>query len=219
LGETEAVDWSVAWRDRIVAHTVGRLTVTPPWLAESFDSAQTVVIEPGMAFGTGDHETTRGALRLLQQEVRPGFVVADLGAGSAVLAIAAAKLGASRVFAVEYDADALPNAECNVLANDVATVVHCFEGDAFVLLPLLAPLDLIVANILSSVLAELLPAMRRALRPGGRAILAGILCEEERVLREALAAGGWRVIAADVEGEWWSVTVEASPAAQATRRR
>ena len=94
--------------------------------------------------------------------------VADLGAGSAVLAIAAAKLGARPVTAVELDPDAIGNATENVERNGVSGVVHVIEGDALLLLPLLAPVDVILANIVSSVHLELLPAMSGALSPGGR---------------------------------------------------
>lgn len=204
---TDPVDWAVHWRDQLQAHTVGRLTIVPPWLASAHDASSAIVIEPGMAFGTGDHPTTRGAARLLQAVVHPGLVVADLGTGSAVLAIVAARLGASSVFAIEYDADAIANAEENVRRNSVEHVVHVFEGDATVLLPLVAPVDVIVANIISSVLVELLPAMRAALRPGGRAVLAGILAEERAIMLEAVAADGWRVEAEDTEEAWWSVTI------------
>ncbi|MEO6444804.1 MAG: 50S ribosomal protein L11 methyltransferase [Gemmatimonadaceae bacterium] len=203
----EPIDWSVHWRDKLHAHTLGRLTIAPIWLASAHDPARTIVIDPGMAFGTGDHPTTRGATRLLQDVVRPGLVVADLGAGSAVLSIAAAKLGASRVFAVEYDGDAISNAEDNVARNGVEDVVHVFEGDAGVLLPLVAPVDVIVANIISSVLVELLPAMHAALRPAGAAILSGILVDERDAMLEAFNRDQWRVVRDDVEDVWWSVSI------------
>ena len=97
VSELPEVDWSEAWRVGIRAHELGTLTVVPPWLAEGRDAARTIVIEPEMAFGTGEHETTRCVVRLMQGAIRAGDTVADLGAGSAVLAIAAAKLGATRV--------------------------------------------------------------------------------------------------------------------------
>lgn len=207
IGASEATDWSTAWRDKLQAHDLGSIVIAPPWLAEGLDPARTVIIEPEMAFGTGDHPTTRGAVRLLQRQMAPGIVVADLGAGSAVLSIAAAKLGASSVFAVEYDHDAIGNAEFNLRANGVEGVINVFEGDANVLLPLIAPVDLIVANILSSVLVELLPSMRQALRDGGRAIMAGILVEEKPAMLEALSADSWIIMDEDVEDVWWSITV------------
>ncbi|MGQ0649560.1 MAG: 50S ribosomal protein L11 methyltransferase [Gemmatimonadaceae bacterium] len=207
VGQSDDTDWSVAWRDRLAAHDLGAITIAPPWLTEGLDPARTVVIDPGMAFGTGDHPTTRSAARLLQRLMSPGLVVADLGSGSGVLAIIAAKLGASRVFALEYDGDAIANAEANVRRNQVEGIVHVFEGDAGVLLPLVAPVDLIAANIISSVLVELLPAMHGALTPNGLAVLSGILVDERPSMLEALDADGWLVREDDVEDVWWSVTI------------
>jgi ribosomal protein L11 methyltransferase len=205
--EAPDVDWTSAWRAGIRAHTVGFLTVTPPWLAEPFLPARRIVIDPAMAFGTGDHATTRGVLRLMQDVVRPGDVVADLGAGSAVLAIAAARLGASRVAAIESDPDAIGNAEANVLANAVSGVVTVIEGDAALLLPLVAPVRVVLANIISSVILALLPVIRRSLTADGEAIFSGILEAEREAMVAALAANGYRVVAEYSEGGWWSVRV------------
>ncbi|MEP6779172.1 MAG: 50S ribosomal protein L11 methyltransferase, partial [Gemmatimonadaceae bacterium] len=157
------IDWSEAWKSRIVAHQLGPLTVAPPWLAHEHDAANCIVIDPGMAFGTGDHATTRGVIRLMPNVLKRGDVVADLGAGSAILAIAAAKLGASRVYAIELDSDSIANAEENTHRNHVANSVHIFEGDAASLLPLVAPVRLVLANIISSVLIELMPLIAGAL--------------------------------------------------------
>jgi ribosomal protein L11 methyltransferase len=203
-----AVDWSVAWRESIVAHAAGALTVAPPWLADGLDPASTIVIEPAMAFGTGDHPTTRGVLRLMQRVIRTGDSVADLGAGSAVLAIAAAKLGAARAAAVEMDHDAISNAEENVARNGAAGVVRVIGGDAAVFLPLLAPVRVVLANIISSVLIELLPLFRASLADDGVAILSGILDEEREKMLAEFAAKKWRVLEEDAEGQWWSVTIE-----------
>ena len=201
------IDWSVEWKARIVAHDLGPLVVTPPWLHVDRDPAATIVIDPGMAFGTGDHPTTRGVVRLLPSVMRAGDIVADLGAGSAVLAIAAAKLGAARVYAIELDGEAIPDAEANVVRNGVAQLVHVFEGDAGVLLPLVAPVRVVLANIISSVLLELLPLIRQALTSDGAAILSGILLEEREGMLVALESAGWTVVAEDAEGLWWSVSI------------
>ena len=201
------VDWTEAWKTRITSHRLGALTVTPPWLAGGLDPATTIIIEPGMAFGTGEHPTTRGVVRLLPRYLRPGAVVADLGAGSAVLAIAAAKLGAMRVYAVELDGDAIPDAEKNVQQNGVAEQVHVFEADAGAVLPLVAPVDVVLANIISSVLIELMPLIDESLTPGGTAILSGILREERATMLEVLAAHGWTVLEEDEEDIWWSVSI------------
>jgi ribosomal protein L11 methyltransferase len=160
-----------------------------------------------MAFGTGEHPTTRGVVRLLPRVVRPGMLVADLGAGSAILSIAAVKLGAARAVAVELDPEAIGNAEENVERNGVAAQATVIEGDAGVILPLLAPVDLVIANIISSVVLALLPTIAAALPAGGPAILSGILLEERPVVSEALARAGWSVEAEDVEEAWWSALI------------
>jgi ribosomal protein L11 methyltransferase len=200
------VDWSEQWKQALGVQRLGTLTVAPPWLADDLDPVYTVVIDPGMAFGTGDHATTRGVIRLLQKVVRHGDVVADLGAGSAVLAIAAAKLGAARVAAIELDPDAIGNAMENVARNDVEDRVSVIEGDAAALLPLVAPVNLITANIISSVLVELLPVLHAALALNGHAILSGILLSERDMMLSALSTT-WRVVDEDNEDAWWSTTL------------
>jgi ribosomal protein L11 methyltransferase len=205
---TAPVDWSVAWRDHAKLVTLGTLTIAPPWLADGLDPDRAIVIDPGMAFGTGDHASTRGAVMLLQGVLRPGVTVADLGSGSAVLSIAAAKLGASRVWAIEVDPEAQGNAEANVARNDVAGVVHLLEGDASVLLPAVAPVDLITANIISAVIKQLMPAMAAALSPGGFAVLAGILDSEKDEMIDCLRGTGWTIRNTFVEEEWWSALVQ-----------
>lgn len=208
VSELAEVDWSTAWRARIGAHELGALAIVPPWLAEGRDLTRTVVIEPEMAFGTGEHETTRCVVRLMAGVIRYGDTVADLGAGSAVLAIAAAKLGATRVAAIEMDADAIPNAEQNVVRNGVGDRVTVLEGDAAILLPLVAPVRVVLANILSSVISALLPAIGASLATGGAAILSGILvAERAEMIATIAAAGGWTLEREVSEGEWWAAVI------------
>jgi ribosomal protein L11 methyltransferase len=206
ISSAPAADYST-WRASVSAHELGALVICPPWLAAEFDPAFTVIVDPAMAFGTGEHATTRGVVRLMQGVIRVGDVVADLGAGSAVLSIAAAKLGASRVAAIELDHDAIENAEENVRANDVADRVEVIEGDAGLLLPLLAPVRVILANIISSVLIPLLPLFRESLMADGQVILSGILLEERDAMVSALAAGSWAIEREDAEDVWWSVQI------------
>ena len=201
------VDWSEEWKHGIHEQVLDRLTVVPPWLVDGHDLGRTIVIDPGMAFGTGEHATTRGVIRLMQRIVRAGDSVADLGTGSAVLAIAAAKLGARHVAAIELDHDAISNAEENVRRNDVGAVVTVIEGDAATLLPLVAPVRVITANIISSALLELMPIMAMTLEPGGSAILSGILDEERPMMLRALHDSGWVIDAEDREDIWWSAAI------------
>lgn len=200
------VDYS-QWRASVSSHRVGELVIAPPWLSDQSDPRRTIIVDPAMAFGTGEHASTRGVMRLMQGVVRPGDVVADLGAGSAVLSIAAAKLGAARVAAIEIDHDSIGNAEENVLANKVEERVEVIEGDATTLLPLLAPVRVVLANIISSVLIPLLPLIRASLAKGGQAIIAGILCEEREAMVSALNADGWAIQREDTEDVWWSVQI------------
>ena len=200
---TQPQSWN-EWRARVCAHRLGTLTIAPPWLAENLDPDRAVIIEPAMAFGTGEHATTRGVIRLMQTIPLEGLTIADLGAGSAILSIAAAKLGARRVVAIEIDPDATTNAAENVRANGVGDRVHFIEGDATTLLPLIAPVDVILANILSSVLVGLLAVMRDSLAADGNAILSGILREERAMMLDAIEEKGWRLLKEDYEDEWWS---------------
>jgi ribosomal protein L11 methyltransferase len=195
------------WRASVSAHRVGELVVAPPWLAAETDPRRTIIVDPAMAFGTGEHASTRGVMRLMQGVIRAGDIVADLGAGSAVLSIAAAKLGAARVAAIELDYDSIGNAEDNVRANGVGERVEIIEGDAAILLPLLAPVRVVLANIISSVLIPLLPTIRASLGSNGQAILAGILCEERAAMMNALEADGWSIQREDTEDAWWSVQI------------
>jgi ribosomal protein L11 methyltransferase len=124
-----------------------------------------------------------------------------------VLSIAAAKLGAARVAAIELDHDAIENAEENVAANAVSDRVEVIEGDASTLLPLLAPVRIILANIVSSVLIPLLPLMRSSLTADGQAILSGILIEERDTFTAALNTHGWTIEREITEDVWWTVQI------------
>jgi ribosomal protein L11 methyltransferase len=210
-----AEDWLAIWRRGLKPRRVGdRLIVAPSWSTpDSVDGVIPVIIDPQMAFGTGEHASTRGVLRLLQRQIRPGDVVLDVGTGSAILAIAAALLGAASAHGVENDADALINARENVTTNGVADRVTLEEVivDTAWLESRAAAFDLILANVLSGVLRPLLPAFRTALRPAGGLILAGILQSEADGMLSAAADAGLEFIAEDREDEWWSALFRRPP--------
>ncbi len=206
IADAPDTDYS-QWRASVSAHEVGDLVIAPPWLAGDLDPARTVIIDPAMAFGTGEHPTTRGAMRLMHGVIRPGDVVADLGAGSAVLSVAAIKLGAARAAAVEIDHDAIGNAEENVRVNGVSDRVEVIEGDAATILPLLAPVRVVVANIISSAIIALLPVMKSSLGSAGQVIISGILLEERDGMRSALNRGAWTIEREDTEDVWWSAQI------------
>ena len=202
-------DWLSIWRAGLGPRRVGpRIIVSPTWSAPNAGPRDIVIrIDPQMAFGTGEHASTRGVLRLMQRVVGPGTRLLDIGTGSAIIAIAGARLGAAHVVAVESDAEALPNAQENVAANRVAdrvSLVHALVDDAFLAAYGGGAFDAITANVLSGVLQPLLPALHRALVTDGWAILAGILVEEGDAMRDAAANSGFHVEAVDVEEQWWS---------------
>jgi ribosomal protein L11 methyltransferase len=202
----EPVDWSTRWRAGLGARRIGRLTVVPSWVEPPGDpDSPTVVLDPESAFGSGEHGSTRAALTLLERHLQPGDHVLDLGSGSGILAIAAAKLGASRAVGIENDAEAIPVARRNADRNGVAGVVEFVEGDAGDLGPLLGPADLLLSNILRSVNTGLLPAVVVALRPGGLAVFSGMEELEAGEFRGALAAAGLEPRDEAVDADWWAV--------------
>lgn len=205
----ENEDWARKWKDGLAPRRVtDRLVVKPTWTEWEAEPGQIVLdVDPQMAFGTGEHATTRGCLRLLDSVVREGDRVLDVGSGSAILAIAAVRLGAREAVAVEYDPDANLNARENVEQNGVVGRVEIVEAMADPpLLREMGRFDLLLANILSSVIRPLLPAFRESLggSSDGRLIVSGILrTEHADVVRDAEAAG-FRVERVDEEEEWWS---------------
>lgn len=204
------IDWAARWPVGVGVQRLGPIAVAPPWrAAEIAGAACPVVIDPGTAFGTGEHETTRGVLHLLPTVIRTDDLVMDVGTGSGILAIAAALLGARRVAAIESDPQAIGNAESNVAANGVADRVTVLDGDARVIVPLLVPPrpNVILANIVSSVIVDLLPTFRDALAPGGRVVVSGILVEERDAACAELARTGWMVDTEYAEGAWWSSVI------------
>lgn len=204
----EDADWIREWRRGLDARRVGRrLVVTPSWITPAAGPEDVVItIDPQMAFGTGEHATTRGVLRLMEARVAPGGRVLDVGTGSGILAIAAARLGAAHALGVESDADALINAAENVVANGVGGRVELLHGlvDVPFLESRAGHFQLILANVLSSVLLPLLPAFHTALTPGGYLVLSGILQAEAEMMQAAATAAGLEAVQEDREEEWWT---------------
>ncbi len=201
----EALDWTTRWRDGLGARAFGRLTVVPSWVERLAGEGPTVVLDPESAFGSGEHGSTRAALTLLERHLRPGDRVLDLGSGSGILAIAAAKLGAAGAVGIENEAEANPVARRNAERNGVGATVEFIEGDAGDLAPLLGPADLLLSNILRTVNTILLPAIIGALRPGGLAIFSGMETTEAAAFRPVLAAAGLIERDEAEDAGWWGV--------------
>lgn len=189
VAEVAARDWVAATQAQFEPIEIGqRLRITPSWHrarppARSRAERVDIVLDPGLAFGTGSHPTTRMCLEWLERELVAGASVIDYGCGSGILAIAAARLGAGAVTAIDIDPQALRSTLDNAAANAVTVTVR--SGDD----PPGAPAQVVLANILANPLRLLAPALERLVAPGGSLILAGLLA---RQVEEVSAA--YRVI-------------------------
>ncbi len=202
LRRVKEENWAEAWKEYFRPAAVGRLLIAPPWEKVRPAPGQKVVeIDPGMAFGTGNHPSTRLSLLLLQEAIRGGETVYDIGTGTGILAVGAAKLGAARVKAVDIDPTAVAEARMNVKRNKVEDRVEVREGNLVDKLEIGA--DLVVANIVAAVILALLPQLPPLLNPGGRVILSGIIADRAGEVKDALLRNGL-ICQKEVQEECWT---------------
>ena len=203
----EEEDWEHAWKQHFHVLHVGKGIVVVPTWREYRPKEHEIVIEldPGMAFGTGHHPTTRMCLELLEELVRPGVDVLDFGCGSGILSITAAKLGVGSVLGLEIDSVAVVAAEANVRRNGVADCVRVVRGtlphpevpaDSY---------DVALANISSRVISDLAGDLVAAVRAGGTLIVSGILLEGEAQVTQHLKAEGAEILRSRADGDWVSL--------------
>ncbi len=224
----EEEDWANAWKQYYsILRVGGRTMVVPSWLRYEEQPGEVVLrLDPGMAFGTGLHPTTQLCLRLLETHARPGQRTLDLGTGSGILAIAAARLGAGPILALDNDPVAVRVAAENVINNGVADVVQVAEGSLGAGATMghwlsgdfgeggeaprpaggegqaLGQFELIAANLIARVLVILAADLAAALAPGGLLISSGIIDSREAEVVAAFEAAGLRQLERHVEGEW-----------------
>jgi ribosomal protein L11 methyltransferase len=193
--------WTENWRSHFAPVCIGRrLAVVPPWQPAAYPDRLTLVINPGGAFGTGRHETTWLCLEALEEHVRPGLRVADVGTGSGILAVTAAKLGAEKVLAIDVDPAAVDATRENAAANGVATRIDAMEAavppsDG-------VPYDVVVANIYADTLIALCATLDEMTAERGVLVLSGIEATRSGEVEAAFAQRGFGLAEKRVRGEW-----------------
>jgi ribosomal protein L11 methyltransferase len=201
-GEVDEDDWSTAWKKYYKPVKVSdRITVAPSW--EDYEAGpdeQIIRLDPGMAFGTGTHPTTILCIRALEKMIRGGEKVIDVGCGTGVLSIAAAKLGAKEVLAVDLDQVAVESAAFNAEINRVSDRVNVRKND--LLRQLDGTYDLIVANILAEVIVTFADQVAERLKPNGIYITSGIISKKAEVVKDALEEAGLPVMETFNEDDW-----------------
>ena len=207
----EEKDWAHAWKENYHPFRVGkRIWIRPSWYEDDQtpegDSAPQdailLVMDPGMAFGTGLHPTTQTCLVALEESVRAGDSVLDVGTGTGILAIAAVKLGAESITAVDTDDLAVKAAKENARLNEVGETISAWQGDLSSVPA--GQWDIVVVNILAPVIINLLETgnLLAYVKPGGRLILSGIIDVQQAGVEEAVQASGGTVIDRLQRGDW-----------------
>jgi ribosomal protein L11 methyltransferase len=204
-------DWTDAWKANYVPQRIGRVVIVPSWIDEPYGRDEVALhLDPGMAFGTGLHPTTRGCLTLLQEISPMPPVVLDVGSGSGILALAALRLGAEH--AVCYDTDplaveaTLANAAANGLAGRVTAQLGSLPPK-----PPAEPYPLVLANLVAAVLIDLAAALVAHTAPGGTLLASGIIDRRAGEVLAALTAAGFVVDRRLDDGEWLSLRLSALP--------
>ncbi|OUM95991.1 MAG: ribosomal protein L11 methyltransferase [Thermobacillus sp. ZCTH02-B1] len=212
-------DWAEAWKRYFKPLRVtDRLTIRPIWEPYEPGPGEIVIdLDPGMAFGTGTHATTALSLKALDRAIRGGEEVIDVGTGSGILAIGAAKLGARSVLALDLDPVAVASARANAALNGLEDRIDVRESDLLGALkaggtndhrPLNVspPVDVIVANILAEIILRFMDDVYAALKPGGLYIASGIYVNKEQDVRRGLEAAGFEILDRDEREDWIAFT-------------
>lgn len=206
--EVQDDDWATAWKKYYHPVRITRyLTVKPSWsdYQASQQDEKVISLDPGRAFGTGTHPTTRLCLQAMEMIMRGNETVYDVGTGSGVLSIAAKLLGAAKVEAFDVDDDAIAAAQENFDLNPIAKSIAARPND--LLEGIKQPVDLIVANILSDVLVPMIPQAKSLLNKNGRLVMSGIIDDKLPLIQKTLAANDFKVNQVLTYGEWRGVIV------------
>ncbi len=202
LVEVAEEDWADSWKQYYKPVQISeRIVIAPTWEKTTLNAAQLLIeLDPGMAFGTGTHPTTVLSILALEQVLTGGEQVIDVGAGTGVLSIAAAKLGADSVLAIDLDPVAVASASQNIVLNQVSEQVTVRAGN--LLHGETQVVDVIVANILAEVIMQFTDDVQRLLKPGGYFIASGIIESKAGAVKKQIEASGMKIIERKQEKDW-----------------
>lgn len=201
----DEADWAEAWKAHYHPVRIGRrILIRPAWIEViPSDDDLMISLDPGMAFGTGTHPTTQLCLEALEILINPKQKVLDLGCGSGILSIAAAKLGAASIFAVDIDPIAVKSTLENAEVNGVASLIEAKEGSLQTVLATGQQFDFVVVNILAKIILGMCEqGLGETVRPGGQAIFSGIIEEQIDEVKAALMRTGLEVREQRQQGDW-----------------
>lgn len=203
--DCEEYDWTVEWKKFFKPLEVGeKFVIVPSWEEYKADKDKIILeIDPGMAFGTGSHETTAICLKLLEEVDLKDKVVADVGTGSGILAIACAKLHAKHVLALDIDPLSIKTAKENIVVNDCVDKIEVMESD--LLSTSKDNFDLIIANILPDVIINLIPDAYEKLNEKGLILVSGIILEKKDLIIKELKQHGFSIVKDLDMGEWTGI--------------
>ncbi len=198
----ENEDWSESWKKSFKPIRLGEhIVICPGWLEyEKQPDDKVIEIDPGMAFGTGTHETTGMCAALIEKYVQPGQRVIDIGTGSGILAIVAAHMGAKEVLATDLDAVAVRVAAENAVLNGFGDKIDCRCGDLLDVVDVSG--DVVIANIIADVILMLAKPVRERIVPNGVFICSGIAIDRREDVRRALLENDYEILDEPVKGEW-----------------
>jgi ribosomal protein L11 methyltransferase len=213
--DIEEQDWAEAWKEHYRPIPIGRrLLIQPAWLSPPAGQRIPLVLDPGMAFGTGAHPSTQLVLAILEDVLRPGQTVLDLGCGSGILSVAAARLGAASTLALDIDPQAVHIARENIRRNGVAATVDVERGSLEALQHRTPPFqaDVILANILAPTLEQLITdGLGEVLAPAGRLVLSGILEHQTESLATHAARFGLDRVEVRAIADWRALVLTRRP--------
>ncbi len=206
---TKEEDWANNWKQYYKPFRVGdHIVIKPTW--ETFEDLRSddlmIEIDPGMAFGCGTHETTSMCIELLQTYLKPAEHVIDVGCGSGILSIVAAKLGAKSVVAIDVDKAAVKVTNENIELNGISDIVTVFHGDLLQNTQVKA--DLVVANIMADIIILLMDDISRVLKAEGTFIASGIIQERAPEVKAKIESAGFVIIEVTQNGEWVAIAAQ-----------